>query len=166
MGITRDVSEQLDSFSQTPGAVLVRDSECWKALEPTKAGQVLVLNALGEPEWVEPGTGGGLHVPWTNIALINGWSNRELGNPPFSYSQLADGLILLRGTVEKSTANFPETVAVLPAELIPPYIYQFPVTTGAGTARLILRTDGDVEVRDSPNNVVSLTVSYALDSSS
>jgi hypothetical protein len=44
----------LDVLSQTPGAIIYRDVDGWKALQPGSVGQVLTLNSELLPEWQTP----------------------------------------------------------------------------------------------------------------
>lgn len=48
------LQQLLDVLSQTPGAIIYRDIDGWKALEPTQAGDVLTLNNDLLPEWQAP----------------------------------------------------------------------------------------------------------------
>lgn len=44
-------SRSLDVFSQTPGAILYRGPEGWRALEPGTPGQVLAIGDDRLPYW-------------------------------------------------------------------------------------------------------------------
>ena len=65
----RAVSESLDVFLQTPGGILVRNTEFWEMLEPGNEGKVLTTHTAGSlPTWETPsGGGGGL---WEEVAEI------------------------------------------------------------------------------------------------
>lgn len=48
------VSDALDALSQTPGAILFRDTEYWTEILPGTPGQVLKIDANGRPAWAAP----------------------------------------------------------------------------------------------------------------
>lgn len=52
--IAQRIQEALDVLSQTPGAILYRDEDRWRALEPTQVGDVLALDTDLLPGWFPP----------------------------------------------------------------------------------------------------------------
>jgi len=54
-----DLTRILDVFSQTPGAILVRQDDYWQGLNPNTPGLVLTLDDDGKPAWLAPSGGGG-----------------------------------------------------------------------------------------------------------
>lgn len=49
-----DLQRLLDSLSQTPGSILYRDDNAWKALPPGEIGQVLAIDNNLRPYWAWP----------------------------------------------------------------------------------------------------------------
>lgn len=60
--LAQRIREGLDVLGQTPGSILYRDEDRWRALEPGEIGQVLAIDTDGMPGWFWlselPGFGG------------------------------------------------------------------------------------------------------------
>lgn len=64
-----DIQELLDQISTAEGTILYRGADDWLALAPGLESQVLAIDALGVPGWVNPtGGGGGVGSVWELIA--------------------------------------------------------------------------------------------------
>ena len=50
----RNLQELLDLISNTPGAILYRDYDRWRALVPERSGLILGVNGSNLPEWIDP----------------------------------------------------------------------------------------------------------------
>lgn len=48
------INQALDILGATPGSILIRTTTGWEALPPGTLGQILVINADGIPEWMDP----------------------------------------------------------------------------------------------------------------
>lgn len=51
MATLLDVSNLLDIIGASPGMILYRDQEVWRALAPGQPGQVLLIDSEGIPFW-------------------------------------------------------------------------------------------------------------------
>lgn len=86
---------------------------------------------------------------WQDIALNTGWSHYGDGTPVAQYTRTASGVVMLRGSIEKSSSPITgETIATLPAPLRPGYDSTFITavdnpSTGGG---LRVAADGNIEV--------------------
>lgn len=52
--IAERIREGLDVLGQTPGSILYRDADRWRALEPGNPGEVLAIDVDGMPGWFPP----------------------------------------------------------------------------------------------------------------
>lgn len=72
MAAMQDVSLLLDTFTQTRGGLLWRDSTLWKGLEPGNPDDVLKLDAEGLPHWGAPGVAGTVQTILSGAVLNQG----------------------------------------------------------------------------------------------
>lgn len=52
--VAQRLREALDVLGQTPGSILYRDQDRWRALEPGNIGDVLAIDTDGMPGWFDP----------------------------------------------------------------------------------------------------------------
>lgn len=99
------MSDALDVFSDTPGAILVRTPDGWAALTPAEAGEVLTSQGTDDiPNWAPPTGGGG----GGGADLLQTWTHDGSTNPSHveftDINQNYDDLILeLRASSDRDT---------------------------------------------------------------
>lgn len=163
MGITRDVSRQLDAFSQLPGSVLVRDGICWKALSPAHPGQVLGLNDDNEPEWITNPGGIVQDTGWVTLTYLNDWFNDRTDYRDLAYRQLASGLVCLSGLARHDDNPPPAVIANIPLAYRPGTKRRYSCRNGADVAELEIEENGDIEMNRSDNAFVVINHQFVPD---
>lgn len=163
MGITRDVSRQLDAFSQVPGAVLVRDGTGWKALAPSSPGLVLGLNDDGEPEWITNPGGIVTDTGWVDLTYLNDWYNDRTDYRDLAYRQLASGIICISGLARHDDATPPAVVATLPVGYRPGTKRRWSARNGPGVCELEIEENGDIEMNRSTNGFLVINHQFVPD---
>lgn len=90
---------------------------------------------------------------WTGLSMANGWGTYPGFSPP-QYRKAADGVVTLRGLLNKgSPAAFGETIATLPVGYRPKERIIFATPSCCGISRVDIATDGTIIKLDGDSSI-------------
>lgn len=118
-----------------------------------------VITNFGDTSTSNPGT---LTVStWGNITYLNGFRDYQNGTSPYSkigYTKTSQGVVMLKGLVEKTTAiTSGEAIGILPENSRPTGILIFQTSTNANVAsRIDIYPNGEIRVNVGDAGWVSL----------
>lgn len=159
--LARKISDQLDAYSQTTGAVLIRTDDGWTGVTPGGPGYILVADDDGIPAWIPPIPMPGFDTGWIIATLENGW--QAFGAPwgTAEYRALASGVILVQGSVKNGGTGKANRIFQLPAGFRPDYNYQSTAPSSVANRTVQVDADGDVYITSGSNTYIQLMLAHA-----